>query len=328
MDTKFDLTIIGAGIAGLWCAWLARRGGMTVRIVERGSAALTAGCSWRAGGMLAPEVEAETAEPVVTVLGRRSLALWQDHFPQLVTMQGTLLLPPRRDPAQLNRFRRQTAGWEEADADRVVALEPALEGHHGRGLYYPVEGHVDPRAVLPAMVAALQAEGAAFEWEAELAPEAAGGPCLDCRGLDAVDALPDLRGVKGEMLLVRTPDLTLARPVRLLHPRHPIYVVPRDGNVFMIGATTVESGGKAGVTVRGAGELLTQAYAVHPAFGEAEVLEMNAGLRPAFPDNRPRLQRRGAVVHVNGLYRHGYLLAPAIAERALAALQGGPVELE
>ncbi len=328
MDSKIDLTVIGAGIAGLWCAWLAQRAGMAVRVVERGTAAQTAGCSWRAGGMLAPEVEAETAEPVVTVLGRRSLELWQAEFPDLVAMRGTLLLPPRRDPAALNRFRRMTGGWQEVDADGVTELEPALEGHHGRALYYPVEGHVDPRQVLPALVAALQAAGVDLVWEESLAPEAAGGPCLDCRGLDAGDLLPDLRGVKGEMLLLRTADLAFARPVRLLHPRHPIYVVPRADDVFMIGATTVESGGRAGVTVRGAGELLTQAYAVHPAFGDAEVLEMNAGLRPAFPDNRPRLVRRGAVVHVNGFYRHGYLLAPAMAERALAALQGGPTDLE
>ena len=43
--------------------------------------------------------------------------------------------------------------------------------------------------------------------------------------------LPDLRGVKGEMLVLRCPDVSLRRPVRLLHPRIPLYVVPRgDGS--------------------------------------------------------------------------------------------------
>jgi len=328
MERQQDLTIVGAGIAGLWCAWLAAGAGRRVRLVERGGPDLDAGCSWRAGGMLAPEVEAEIAEPVVTVLGRRSLELWQQHFPDLVTMQGTLLLPPRRDPAALARFRRLTQGWEAVDAARIGELEPALAGAHDRGLFYAVEGHVDPRQVLPRIAAAVREAGGELQFGTELAPEAAGGPCLDCRGLDAGPDLPDLRGVKGEMLLVRTPDLRLNRPVRLLHPRHPIYVVPRADDVFMIGATTVESGGRAGVTVRGAGELLTQAYAVHPAFGDAEVLEMNAGLRPAFADNRPQLVRSGQVLRVNGLYRHGYLLAPALAERALAALQGGRTDLD
>lgn len=327
MEREPDLTIIGAGIAGLWCAWLAVSAGRRVRLFERGGPALDAGCSWRAGGMLAPEVEAELAEPVVTVLGRRSLALWQQNFPDLMTTHGTLLLPPRRDPAALARFRRLTEGWEAVDAARIAELEPALAGAHDRGLFYPTEGHVDPRQVLPRMADALAEAGAELRFGEELAPEAAEQPCLDCRGLDAGADLPDLRGVKGEMLLVRLPDIQLHRPVRLLHPRHPIYVVPRSDDVFMIGATTVESGGRAGVTVRGAGELLTQAYAVHPAFGDAEVLEMNAGLRPAFADNRPRLVREGAVLRVNGLYRHGYLLAPAVAERALAALQGGALEL-
>lgn len=325
MGGTHDLTVIGAGIAGLWCAWMAQRAGMAVRVVERGSERLDAGCSWRAGGMLAPEVEAELAEPVVSALGRRSLELWRSEFPDLLAAEGTLLLPPRRDPAQLNRFRRLTRSWQEVEA---AALEPALAGLHDRGLFYPTEGHVDPRRVLPRMAEALRAAGAELVFDTALEPEEAGGAVLDCRGLDAGGALPDLRGVKGEMLLVRTPDIDFRRPVRLLHPRHPIYVVPRDGHVFMIGATTVESGGRAGVTVRSAGELLTQAYAVHPAFGDAEVLEMNAGLRPAFPDNRPRLVRSGRTIRVNGLYRHGYLLAPAMAERAVAALQGGPVELE
>jgi glycine oxidase len=60
-------------------------------------------------------------------------------------------------------------------------------------------------------------------------------------------------------------------------------------------------------------ELLSTAYALHPAFGEAEVLEIGADARPAFPDNLPRITRKGETVHVNGLFRHGFLLSPAVA---------------
>ena len=47
------------------------------------------------------------------------------------------------------------------------------------------------------------------------------GFIIDCRGLAARGELPGLRGVRGERLHLLTPDITLSRPVRLLHPRHP-----------------------------------------------------------------------------------------------------------
>ena len=73
-------------------------------------------------------------------------------------------------------------------------------------------------------------------------------------------------------------------------------------------------------------ELLGAAYAVHPAFAEAEIIETGAGVRPAFADNLPRLRVDGRVIHVNGLYRHGFLLAPALARRVAAiVLEGASV---
>ena len=128
--------------------------------------------------------------------------------------------------------------------------------------------------------------------------------------------LPDLRGVRGEMVVIRSREVSLSRPVRLLHPRIPLYIVPRGGGVFMIGATTIESETRGGVSVRSTVELLNAAYALHPAFGEAEILELGADLRPAFPDNLPAVRRGSRSLHVNGLYRHGFLLAPAMARQA------------
>ncbi|MEM8754784.1 MAG: FAD-dependent oxidoreductase, partial [Pseudomonadota bacterium] len=150
-----------------------------------------------------------------------------------------------------------------------------------------------------------------------------GGARLDCRGLAAADALADLRGVKGEMLVLRCPDVALSRPVRLLHPRIPLYVVPRGDGVFMLGATQIEAAERARVTARSLVEMLSAAYALHPAFGEAEVLEIGVDARPAFPDNLPRIRRRGEVVYLNGLFRHGFLLAPALARMAADLMLDG-----
>src|SRR5690606_35987660 len=99
-------------------------------------------------------------------------------------------------------------------------------------------------------------------------------------------------------------------------PRFPIYVVPRGGGVYMIGATSIESGERFRVTARSMVELLNVAYALHPAFAEAEIIELGADARPAFPDNLPALVKRGRTLYVNGLYRHGFLLSPALARRA------------
>lgn len=136
---------------------------------------------------------------------------------------------------------------------------------------------------------------------------------IDCRGLAARDALRDLRGVKGEMLVLRCPDVRLSRPVRLLHPRIPLYIVPRGDGVYMLGATVVEASERGRVTARSLLELLSVAYALHPAFGEAEVLEIGVDARPAFPDNLPRVRVVGDTIHANGLFRHGFLLGPALA---------------
>jgi glycine oxidase len=154
----------------------------------------------------------------------------------------------------------------------------------------------------------------------------AGDLTIDCRGLGAREALTNLRGVRGERLIVRSREVHLRRPVRLLHPRQPIYVVPWGDGVHMVGATVIESDDAGPITVRSALELLGMAYALHPAFGEAEIVEAGAGVRPALPDNVPRIVVRGGTIHVNGLYRHGFLMAPALAELVAEYLETGALD--
>jgi glycine oxidase len=314
-----EATVLGGGVAGLSVAAELAERGAAVTVVDRGGAPGPHACSWWAGGMLAPFCEGESAEEPVVRLGQEAAGWWERHVGG-VARRGTLVVALGRDRGELARFARRTQGHATLGAEEIAALEPDLGGRFARALHFADEAHLDPRATLTALRQRLADRGVAFR----TGDAAEGAPVFDCRGLAARDTLADLRGVKGEMLVLRCLDVTLSRPVRLLHPRIPLYVVPRGGGVYMLGATMVESGERGRVTARSLLEMLTAAYALHPGFGEAEVLEIGVDARPAFPDNLPRIRRRGDRIHVNGLYRHGFLLAPALARMAADLVTGGP----
>jgi len=296
------LSIAGAGVAGLCCAYELARRGLEVTVYERADSLNRNGCSHFAGGMLAPWCERESAEEPVLQLGRQSIDWWVQVTQ--VTRAGTLVVAPPRDTAELARFARNASGHQPAD---VAVLEPALS--HKQGLFFAGEAHLDPRRALRALAQACRDMGVTFRF----GTPAPAGVDVACTGLAA--GLPGLRPVRGEMLYVRSREVELTRTVRLLHPRFPVYVVPRGDGVYMVGATMIESSASGPVTLRSMMELLSTLYALHSGFAEAEVLETGSGLRPAFADNLPRVQRVGGCWHVNGLYRHGYLLAPAMAQQ-------------
>jgi glycine oxidase len=314
------IRVIGAGVAGLAAAYeLARQGlacGARIELIERNSD-VGRGCSFFAGGMIAPWCELQSAEPLVAQLGEEALTFWNDEL-RVACVRGSLVVAPARDRAELRDFARRTRRFEDLGEARLAELEPELSGRFTQALFFPEEAHLEPRA---AMIALSERLSAMENVEIRLGAEAASHMTqadwtIDCRGFSARDALPGLRGVKGEMLVLKTDDIRLSRPVRMLHPRHPVYVVPRGEGVFMIGATMIENEERSRVTARSIVELVNSAYAIHPAFAEAEIVETGSDVRPAFADNLPRIIRRGRTLYINGLYRHGFLLAPALASRA------------
>ena len=315
-----DVTILGAGVAGLCVATELVSRGMAVRLVDPQPHPGAHACSWWAGGMLAPFCEGESAEEPVVRLGQDAAGWWQAQGVE-VHHEGSLVVALGRDRRELDRFARRTERHERLDRAALSEKEPQLEGRFDRALFFRDEAHIAPRTALAHLRKRLDDGNVQVLERADDMD----GLVIDCRGLAARDVLTDLRGVKGEMAVLRAPDIDLRRPVRLLHPRHPLYIVPRGDGVFMLGATQIESGERHRATLRSVTELFSAAYALHPAFGEAEILEIGVDARPAFPDNLPRIRRRGKTILVNGLFRHGFLLAPALARMVADLVLDGKI---
>jgi glycine oxidase len=321
-----QITVMGAGVAGLACAVELAERGADVEVVDRGEKLGASGCSWYAGGMLAPWCELESAEPLIAKLGTESIAWWRERFPGTV-LNGSLVVAHGRDTGELANFSRRTEKFDWLDGESIASVEPDLRGRFNKALFFKDEGHLDPRAALAFLVQRLEKLRVPIRFgvTVAVAPACWGASSsarqvVDCTGLAARNVLTDLRGVKGEMLMLRLRDISLSRPVRVLHPRMPLYIVPRGDGLFMVGATMIESDQPTRISARSMLELLSAAYALHPAFGEAEIVEIGTGVRPAFPDNLPRIRWHGDALHVNGLFRHGFLLAPALARRVAGIL--------
>lgn len=303
-------TVLGCGVAGLCVAMLLAERQEEVEVIDE------KGCrpaSWFAGGMLAPWCEAESAPPDIISLGQHSAVWWQQRVSSVV-QKGTLVVATPRDNQELNRFARMTEEYKWITPNEV---EPALKGRFARGLFFSREAHLDPRLALKEMREKLLLLGVRFD------VHQSSGRIIDCRGIHAAKELSCLRAVRGEMLILHSNDVQFARPIRLLHPRFPCYLVPRYGGYFMLGATMVESADDSPISVRAMMELLSAAYAIHPALAEARIVETGSGLRPAYLTNLPEIHYKNGIFYLNGMYRHGFLLAPMMAEQLMQHLFGG-----
>ena len=293
-------------------------------------------CSFVGAGMLAPYCELGEAEDVIAHAGEQAFTLWQALIPTLsqpahMSSQGTLLVAHHADRAGMHHLaeRIKQAGFGEhlrwLRRDDIKAFEPEIADRFHEALFVSPEGELDPRRLLPALLATLREEGATLHFQSEVEDMTADGSLvvkgerlvfdaiLDCRGLGARKDLSSLRGVRGELAILHSREIQLQRPIRMMHPRYPLYIVPRPDGFFVVGATSIESDSLRQPTVRSVLELLSAAYSLHPAFAEAEVVEMKAHLRPTLPDHLPRILHHNRLLRINGLYRHGFLLSPFFA---------------
>ncbi|EJF85723.1 FAD-dependent oxidoreductase [Candidatus Bartonella washoeensis] len=309
-----NILIKGAGVGGLTVAFMLQHKGVSVTVSAPPHSPIGT-ASWYAGGMLAPYCEKESAEQIVEDLGIQAIKWWRKTLPHLVISKGTLVVAPTRDIGELERFSERTHNHKTINGAEIAHLEPDLAERFNCALFYEDEAHIDPRKALITLKEDLIKKGACFV-DVEI-PETNFDTVIDATGIARLGKDKNIRGVRGEMLLVRSTDIKISRPIRLLHPRFPLYVVPRQNNIFMIGATMIESDFDGAISVRSMMELLNAAYTLHPAFAEAEIVESGVGIRACYPDNFPCVHKDGNHISINGFYRHGFLLSPEMAKRAI-----------
>ena len=343
------IVIIGAGLAGLGVGWSLAKAGRAVTVFDRGVAGH--GTSWAAGGMLAPNAEAEPGEESLLPLLLAGRHLWPAFRKELEAAsgigidyrdEGTLVVAIDRDDAErldsLHAYQRKMGlEVERLSGREALRKEPHLSRKITAALFSPRDHQVDNRKLVQALKAAFLAAGGRLEEKRTvdrilLQGERVSGVRLGEGSLDCTQVvlaagpwsrqiaglpdhvLPPVRPLKGQMVALQMPP-----GAPLLH--HVLwvpdgYLIPRLDGRLLVGGTVEEMGFDASVTAGGMMDILWNAWEALPALYDLPLVESWAGLRPASRDDAPILGPTAieGLVMATGHHRNGVLLTPLTAQ--------------
>lgn len=301
-----------------------------------------------AAAMVAIYSEAIEAQPQIAAWGKNASDQWAAILNTLRQQtdtdiwhctKGSLVVSHPEDEGDLNHFYQKlrhhfphSPEIQWLDSMQLSQVEPMVAERFQRAILLPNESCLDNRSLLAALITAIKKLGGIWRTNTPIRSVLAGtligdarphqfDLAVDCRGFGAREQEAELRGVRGEIIRVHAPEVNISRPLRLMHPRFQLYIAPHPHAVYAVGATEIESDDSGAITVRSCLELLSALYTIHPAFAEARVIETASGCRPAYPDNVPRIRQEDGKISVNGLYRHGYLLAPTLVDKILKCVR-------
>ncbi len=333
-DGRVEIAVIGAGVAGLTAALSLQMAGYAVTLFDKVPFP-PENTSSIAGGMLAPFSESDVLPSSYVLAGLKGIELWKgllgERHAGCLHACGSLVLASRTRPAEFNAFaeplKETVHSWHRVDAQAIARLEPALAPDQPDGIYLPCEAHLNPDKALAAVLTRFVGLGGNFLIR-EVCPEGLTDRferVIDCRGY-LEDLESDLMAVQGEIVFVHQPEVSLCRPVRVVDRQTPYYIVPRGEGRFAIGATAIITPDIIDwrVRVSSALSLLTFATDLVPGLKKARITGMSSGLRAAYANLLPeiRLRNDDQTIQINGLYRHGYLLSPVMAQCVVAMVRG------
>lgn len=346
--------IVGAGLVGRLLALALVQKGWRVSLFEKDNWEGQQSCGWMAAGMISPYAESVMTEPLIWQLGIESLQRWPEILASLsqkvdAKFCGSLVVAHHQDAADMRRFKETLINklgttsaliYQQLDYHSLLEIESELANNFQQALLLMAEGHITSSELWPALFNTLKSLGVTWyansfvnnitQSHIEISDKKnyEFDQVFDCRGFGAKENIAGLRGVRGELLWLYAPEVSLSYPVRLLHPRYALYIVPQPQHVYIVGATMIESEDMGAISVQSTLELLSAAYSVHKSFAEAKIIRTLVNCRPAFNDNLPRIINDKGLLRINGFYRHGYLLAPAIIAEVMRWLDGGVEMME
>ena len=340
-----NVAIIGAGLMGRVLATALHQAKCSdITLIDKDDYAGKNSPAYIAAGMLAHYCESIQGGKLIYELGSSSLSLWQKYLDlidgkHLYNNRGTLLLAEDNFAAELThylakiKFNTTSKGFcLHLDNADIIALEPELNfksaylvteeaSLNAREVYKQLGNYLLDKVKWYNLSNIEQINDNKhlkindvyhkFNW------------IIDCRGMGSKAIMPNLRGIRGEIMRIYAPHVNISRPIRLFHPRHNIYINPYANNHYIIGATEIESEDYSPVSAKSCSDLINYACTIHSGFAEGRILELNSSCRPTLPDNLPHIKLKDNYISINGLYRHGYLIAPALANIVTGFLNDG-----
>jgi len=334
------IAIVGAGLFGRLLAFsLLQAGKKNITLFDKDPLHASKSAGMTAAGMIAPFSELEKSPLLIAQIGCESLTRWPLILKQLNSniyfrQLGSLITAHPKDHSELTHFIRQITQtcaetpYQFLKMEALQNLEPEVDANTN-WYYFPEEGQIDAQALIECLAQKLEFLPY-FQREIIDIHEIQKHFDLvfDCRGVGGRTYFKDLRGVRGELVWLHAPSVKLSRPIRYLHPRYSIYIVPRPNDIYIVGASEIECEDYSPISLRSLMELLSTAYNVHKGFIEARIIQTAVNCRPALSNHLPKIKYADKVIAVNGLYRHGFLLAPVLIEEILKYLANGFSEIQ
>jgi glycine oxidase len=337
MDGKADIVVAGAGAIGSTVALALARAGRRVVVLD--PAAPESSASGVAAGMLAPAFEtvfdaAMTGRFALLTAARDLWPVLADSIGLPLDRNGALAVGK---PAEAERWSEQLAAFGAAawrlSPDQARTLAPGLEPGLA-GVFTPDDWRLEPRSALAALRRAAQAAGARFR-TGRVVDWRSGRVLIGSAEQLAADALVIATGVARDLQGL-APELAALTPVKGHILRAPAAVGPgpvvRGAGVYLcrgpdelvLGAT-MEAGRDDQQVDRGVvADLVSRAARLDPGLARLD-WRAETGVRAATPDALPLVGRAdmAGVILAVGARRNGWLLAPMIAQRVLAIVEGG-----
>ncbi len=319
---RMDVTVRGAGIFGLSCAWACLQRGARVRVVD--PFGVGAGASGGIVGALAPHVPENWNDKKAFQLDSLLMAeaFWADVDATSGLSSGygrTGRLQPLLDAraVELARGREATAAelWQGRAEWRVIdatgaAWEPASPT--GLLVHDTLTGRMHPQQACASLAAAIRAKGGEITGDA---PDE--GAVIWATGAAGLEEMSRIAGhmigvpVKGQAALLAF-DFRASPQVFA----GGVHIVPHADGTTAIGSTS-ERDFEGLETDAQLDEVIAAARAAMPALGDAKIIARWAGLRPRTKSRAPMLGiwpgRAGHFI-ANGGFKIGFGMAPKVAD--------------